>query len=103
MARGEPLLGAWAGRRSARRALPGAGRKPVIRLTGRDGLDAAAALVGGGGRVPAAASAARPRLRVLVEAVVERLDAELVPGTEQLPRPAVPDREGVHAAEVVHH
>src|SRR5215831_17922406 len=86
------------GIRPVRPASPaGAGREPVVRLTGRDRLNAAIALVGGGGRVPPAASAARLLLRVLVEAVVERLDAELVPGAEQLPRPAVPDREGIHA------
>ena len=54
-------------------------------------------------RVPAAAARAERRQRARVEAVVERLDAELVPGAEQLARPAVPDGEGEHAAEPVHH
>ena len=35
-------------------------------------------------------------------AVVERLDAELVPGAEQLPRLGVPDGEREHTAEPVH-
>src|SRR5262249_17302090 len=69
---------------------------------GGEGLGAGVA-VGGAGRRGPPASAARPLPRVLVEAVVERLDAELVPGAEQLLRPAVPDREGIHAAELVHH
>src|SRR5215469_10790435 len=37
-----------------------------------------------------------------VDAVVERLDAERVPGAEQLAGPGVPDGERVHAAEAVH-
>src|SRR5215472_486866 len=37
-----------------------------------------------------------------VDAVVERLDAERVPGAEQLAGPRVPDGERVHAAEPVH-
>ena len=53
--------------------------------------------------MPAAAARAERRQRARVEAVVERLDAELVPGAEQLARPAVPDGEGEHAAEPVHH
>src|SRR5262249_3027604 len=37
-----------------------------------------------------------------INAVVERLDAELVPGAEQLTRPAVPDGEREHAAELMY-
>src|SRR5580704_253032 len=37
-----------------------------------------------------------------VDAVVERLDAERVPGAEELPGPGVPDGERVHAAQPVH-
>ena len=35
--------------------------------------------------------------------VVKRLDPELIPGAEQLPRPGVPDGEREHATQSVHH
>ena len=72
----------------------------------------AAARAGPGARgrratVPAAASAvglaAGDHAGPAVDAVVEGLDAERVPGAEQFAGPGVPDGEGVHAAEPVHH
>src|SRR6516164_1337193 len=63
----------------------------------------------GPGVLSAAAPATSPvvlgfpdRAGPAVDAVVERLDAERVPGAEQLAGPGVPDGERVHAAEPVH-
>ena len=56
--------------------------------------------------VPAATSAvglAGDHAGPAVDAVVEGLDAERVPGAEQFAGPGVPDGEGEHAAEPVHH
>ena len=78
---------------------PPTGVEPVVRTERRDAVT--------GTRDGPTSSGAGSLERVIRagprgDAVVERLDAELVPGAEQLPRPAVPDGEREHTAQPVH-
>ncbi len=100
---GEPVIGCAVGGGGFRRGNPGAGpgrRVPATPQAGRQGRSGAAA--GGSRGLGAIVLAVQDGAGPAVDAVVERLDAERIPGAEQLTGPGVPDGERVHAAEPVH-
>ena len=67
----------------------------------RDPLITGTGLVTETGLVTGTVLAAGGRAGPAVDAVVERLDAERVPGAEQFPRPGVPDRERLRHVRVL--
>ena len=75
-------------------------RMPAAARPGREARAGCSAVAAAGRAVGLAAG---DRAWPAVDAVVEGLDAERVPGAEQFARPGVPDGDGVHAAEPVYH